>query len=220
MKLLDRNRATRPACLDSFQHGRDTWGHPDMGACRPVIRASLEQMQGKLCAYCEGSLDSLGQHIEHFWDRDRYPQRTFDWHNMYWSCDRGDSCGRFKDNHASSFHPADLVDPCTDDPDAYFVFGSDGFVEVRDDISAREKYRAAETLRVFNLNLDYNHGGRSLCAERRRVLAQYLSQEPDLLQALEDLEPWEREELIQAEIASTATQPFGTIIRHFFTQAP
>lgn len=219
MKRLDRSRATPPACLAAFQHGQDTWGHTAMGACRPVIRASLEQMQGRLCAYCEGSLDSLGQHIEHFWDRDRFPLHTFDWHNLYWSCDRDDTCGRFKDNHAGPFHPADLVDPCTDDPDAFFVFGSDGFVEVQHDLSPRDTVRAAETLRVFNLNLDHGHGGRSLCAERRRVLQQYQSQEPDLLQVLVDLDPADRDELIKEEIAQTATQPFGTIIRHFFTQA-
>jgi hypothetical protein len=65
MRKLDRASFATPPCLTNYQPGTHTWKdvtHAD----KAEIRQHLEQMQGRRCAYCEGSVDSLGQHIEHF----------------------------------------------------------------------------------------------------------------------------------------------------------
>lgn len=208
-------RGAEPTCLSQ---ATGNWASLGL-AYREDIRTKLRAMQGRLCAYCEGDLDALGQHIEHLWCRHQYPQKMFDWHNLFLSCDRSDSCGTFKDKKkegAGPYNPADLVDPCVDDPDMFFQFRRDGRVEVREGLNARDHTRAEETIRVFNLNLDEGRGGRSLCAERRRVVDGYLDSNRGILEVLEGCEQQERDALIAAEIQATADQPFGTWVRHLF----
>ncbi len=213
MRRLDRERIPPPPCLARLTGGKDRWR--DAKPCRASIRRALEAMQGRRCAFCEGHLDQRGQHIEHLWPRHSHPQHTFDWDNLFWSCDQSDSCGHHKGNHAGRFDPAVLIDPTQDDPDAFLRIRRNGAIEPRPKLAEHARYRAAETVRVFNLNLD-RPGHRSLCARRRRVLRQYMAREPDLLEALEAFDPAERAEYIRAEIAATADEPFGSIIRHLF----
>lgn len=219
MRRLDRSRVAPPTCLDAFQHGRDNWQSDGVVQCKAEVRARLEEMQGRRCAYCEGDLDTLGQHIEHFRRKaaGHFPQLTFDWTNLFWSCDRKDSCGNFKEHGAGPYNVQDLVNPCEDDPDDFFRFRETGTVEARLDQPKAYQDRANETIRVFNLNLD-PCGGRSLCAERRRVLEWYKGSEPDILATLEEWPAEDRMMFIQNEIAATSKQPFGTVIRHFFQE--
>lgn len=188
-----------------------------MAPCKEQVRVQLEQMQGRLCAYCEGDLDALGQHIEHLWRKRDYGARTFDWTNLFWSCDRTDSCGHYKDSVAWPYDPAVLVNPCLHDPDQFFRVRADGHIDARGDLSPTDRHRAEETLRVLHLNLDHDHGGRSLCAQRRRMLNAYLGQDPDLLTMLDELDEEERMAWIESELAETSAWAFSTIIRHFFT---
>lgn len=215
MKALARGAA--PACLAGLRHGVHSWNMTDVPpSSRAQIWTHLDQMQGGLCAYCEGSLAQLGRHIEHRCARNDEPRRTFDWSNLYGSCDRGDCCGIFKDGEACPYNHVDLLDPCVDEPDDYFVIRPSGQIEPRSDLSERDKHRALETLRVFNLNLDVTKGGRSLCAERRRVLERYLKPAPDILAELSSWSEEDREEYINHELEAKRFEPFSSIIRHFF----
>ncbi|MGK4007144.1 retron system putative HNH endonuclease [Sorangium sp. So ce1036] len=200
-----------PPCLAGYRHGTHTWAHVD-AADKGAIRAALEQMQGRRCAYCEGDLEALGKHIEHFRRKHAFPHLTFAWVNLYWSCDQRDSCGRHKDHDAGPHNPDDLVDPCVDDPDRFFRFRSDGTIDVRPGLSASDVRRARETLRVFNL--DPAHG--RLRSMRRRVLEGYCARETGILEFLEGLTPEDRRTIISEELACTSGEPFSTIIRHFF----
>ena len=211
MRKLDRAAVAAPPCLGRYKHGQDNWNAVDHSE-RQQIRDALERMQGRRCAYCEGPLDELGQHIEHFRSRDRHSTLTFAWTNLYWSCDRHDSCGRYKDHDARPYVPDDLIDPCFDDPDRFFRFHSDGTIAVRHDLPAADRRRAVETLRVFNL--DPGHG--RLRSMRQRVAEAYQAVEMGILDALIDCSEAERREFIEDEIARTADQPFSTVIRHFF----
>ncbi|MDF5828215.1 TIGR02646 family protein [Pseudomonas aeruginosa] len=49
---------------------------------RSGIWAKLDTMQGQRCAYCEALMSETNRHIEHFRQRGRYPQGTFDWSNL------------------------------------------------------------------------------------------------------------------------------------------
>lgn len=214
MRRLDRGPA--PSCLAAFVGGRDPWDHrknPALAACKTAIRAGLDAMQGRRCAYCEGDLAERGQHIEHFRSRHQRPQATYAWDNLFLSCDASDSCGRHKDRVE---HDADdLIDPCLDDPDVFLKVRSDGFIEPRPRIDPEARRRAVETVRVFNLNLD-RPGHRSLCARRREVLRMYQAREPGIMEALADFSAADRADFIRSELAATAGEQFSTIIRHFF----
>lgn len=218
MHKLDRASVPAPMCLARFRPGANKWDDvltPD----KEQIRACLQQMQGRRCAYCEASLDTFGQHIEHF-RRKGIPQSqhlTFTWSNLFWSCDKDECCGRHKDSTpiTNSYNPNDLIDPCSDDPDNFFRFLSNGTIQVRSGLTASDQKRATETLRVFNLNPE---NGR-LRSMRQRALEAYTCLNHGVIEDLAVFTEDERNAYIASEIAQTANDPFCTVIRHFFEAA-
>lgn len=211
MRELDRASVAHPACLAKYQHGTHNWD--DLSAAdKEEIRKRLEEMQRRCCAYCEGSLDVLGQHIEHFRRRHQghFPELTFVWINLYWSCDQQDSCGCYKDHGAGAYDVNDLIDPCVDDPDVFFRFRSDGTISIRHGLQAHDRHRAEETLRVFNLNPQFGR----LRNMRKAVLSGYVSMVDDAVGfTTNDLQ-----ELFKNELVESASLPFSTAIRHVLTE--
>lgn len=208
MHFLDRSTIQAPSCLTKYQHGGDRWDDVTPQD-KDEIRCCLEKLQEGRCAYCEGSLDELKRHIEHFRTRHHFPTLTFAWDNLFWSCDGADSCGKHKDNHATPYNPADLIDPSRDNPDDFFQFLSNGTIEVRPE-SSPAKQRAAETLRILNLNTN------RLKNMRSRAVQGYLDTNHGILEVLEQFSPTERDECICDELKSVEHDPFFTTIRHFF----
>lgn len=209
MQRLNRNACTVPGCLANYQHGVHTWDNVNSQS-KTEIRSQLELMQGHRCAYCEGPLDALGQHIEHFRRKRHFPQFTFDWNNLYWSCDQSDSCGHYKDRGAGSYNVSELIDPCTDDPDQYFLFRSDGTISIRTGLSPADQRRADETLRVFNLNPKWGR----LRNMRKGAVSPYVS----LVDGAIDLTVVELQQFFSDELAQAVTSPFYTAIRHVLTE--
>lgn len=211
MRQLNRAAVLEPPCLATYNHGAQTWGDvtvPD----RQQIHVGLEQMQGRRCAYCEGSIDDLGQHIEHFRRRRDYPALTFDWSNLFWSCDQTDSCGHFKDSGAGAYDPAELVNPCEDDPDRFFVFRADGTISVRNGLSAPDEHRACETLRVFSLNPQWGR----LRNMRQAAVSGYVDSANDAFDA--GLTPADIRAYFAQELQAAHDLPFYTAIRHVLTE--
>jgi uncharacterized protein (TIGR02646 family) len=209
MHKLNRNGVASPACLANYQHPAQNWddvGTPD----KNEIRAQLELMQGRRCAYCEGPLDALGQHIEHFRRKKHFPDFTFTWANLYWSCDQTYSCDHYKDRGAGAYNVNDLIEPCVDDPDQFFRFRSDGTISVRQGLPAAARHKAEETLRVFNLNPKWGR----LRNMRKAALSTYVSLvDSDLGYSVNDLQEFFSDELSQAVM-----QPFYSAIRHVLTE--
>lgn len=208
MRKLDRSAALAPPCLQHYRHGRHNWTHVDPTA-KTQIREHLAQMQGNCCAYCEGRLDELGQHIEHFRSRHRFSELTFTWANLFASCDQDDSCGHWKEKQ-KRYDPDDILNPCVDDPDEFFRFRSDGSIDIRRDLDEKRKHRARETLRVFNL--DVHHGRLHLM--RRRYLAGFAPMVADV----HGVSAAELQELFAAELLAAESGPFYTAVRHVLTQ--
>ncbi len=151
MHKLDRPGA--PACLARFQYGRDNWSDvaPD---AKSEIWQQLDKMQQERCAYCERKINTganKNAHIEHFRQRGRYPQGTFDWDNIFGSCNQENSCGKNKDR-LPAYNHEDLIKMDVEDPDDFFLFISDGTISIRSDLSDHDKHRATETLRIFNID--------------------------------------------------------------------
>jgi uncharacterized protein (TIGR02646 family) len=211
MRQLNRAVVVEPACLGIYQHGRHNWDDVTCGD-KAQIRQQLEQMQGRRCAYCEGSLDALGNHIEHFRRKGHghFPHLTFSWGNLFWSCDQKDSCGHNKDHGAGTYAVNDLVDPCADNPDAFFRFRSDGTIDIRSGLQASDTHKAKETLRVFNLNPQWGR----LRNMRKAAVAGYVS----LVDGCIGLSASDLQDFFKDELTAAAALPFFTAIRHVLTE--
>ncbi len=209
MRKLDRTDIAAPACLANYSHPANCWD--DVSAAdKGEIGVQLEQMQGRRCAYCEGPLDGLGHHIEHFRRKAQFPPLTFAWANLYWSCDQTDSCGHYKDHGAGPYNVDELVEPCVHDPDRFFRFRSDGTINVRPGLVPEDQHRAAETLRVFNLNPQFGR----LRNMRKAAVSVYVSMvDRDL-----GFSPNELSEFFRDELQAAVTEPFYTAIRHVLTE--
>ena len=201
-------RGVAPACLAGFRHGLHSWSA--LGTAEKAeIWNQLEQMQGARCAYCEANIGAGLRHIEHLRQRGRYPQGTFDWANLFGSCNREDSCGKHKDS-CGAYNSGDLLKPDVDEPDDYFVFVSDGTITPRADLSSFQLRRATETLRIFNL--DAQSG--ALRHMRRSAAAGYLQTADELGEPAQHYPEHEWLPLLHSELAATAHLPFATSIRH------
>lgn len=211
MYKLDRTSASRPTCLDHYHYPENSWDELTDDD-KKQIRASLQQMQGNRCAYCEGRIYH-GGHIEHFRRKNpkHFPQKTFAWDNLFLSCDSLDHCGHYKDRRdAPPYNPDDLIKPDVNDPDTFLYFHSSGEVLPRTSPNATETHRAEKTICVFNLNC-----GR-LTAERRRTIRAYIAGEPGILDELMQWDQQLRQDYINQEIAANRNKPYATVIRHFF----
>lgn len=204
MRKLERGAA--PACLASYRHGRDNWSQVTPQE-KAMIWTALEQMQGLYCAYCESPISIENRHIEHFYQRNRAPALTFSWANLFGSCNHKASCGKYKDE-LPAYRPADLIKPDIDDPAHFLLFVSDGSVAVREKLDQDDQRRAAETIRIFNLNGPLKHA-------RRNAIAGYIQVEMEAQEMLQE-SIWSRAEFdqyIDDVLASTIDLPFSAAIR-------
>lgn len=203
-------RSSEPSCLGHYTHGQDNWGSLSLDD-KEGIRVQLECMQGRRCAYCECSLRDHGQHIEHFLQKGENPTVTFDWDNLFWSCNRQDSCGKRKDQSTRSYRKQDLIKPDVENPEKFFHFISDGTIQIRiEDESSSDYSRAEETLRIFNL--DARHG--ALRSMRSGACAGYKQTGDDMAKLLADHSPEECLQYVIEELDATRGQPFATAIKH------
>jgi len=206
-------RGAAPLCLRNYRYNRDTWSNgTPTSAEKCEIWQELYAMQGNRCAYCEAAIALGGQHIEHFRQRSRYPQGTFQWDNLFGSCNRQDTCGKHKDG-CGPYNHQDLIKPDVEDPDKYFIFVTDGTIKVREGLPANDKHRAEETLRIFSL--DHDNG--PLRHMRKRASAGYLQTAEEIKNIANEFPPEDWLPLLMAEIAATSQHPFATAIRHALT---
>ena len=201
-----------PGGLNKYRHGRDSWsGESPTADERLVIWEKRIAMQGERCAYCEAKIAVDDRHIEHFRQRSRYPQGTFQWSNLFGSCNRQGTCGDHKDK-CGAYNHTHLIKPDEEDPDDFLVFDPSGGVSPKKGLSPPHLQRAEETIRILNLK----NGG--LPRMRFNAAYGYLqtveewaeleSQFPE-----EEWRPIVEQELAQ-ELANTAHLPFATAIRH------
>ena len=209
MHKLDRTAVPAPPCLALYHHGAQNWGDV-LPAHKREVRMHLQELQGRRCAYCEASLDWFGQQVEHFRPKSRFPALTFAWTNLFWSCDCSDHCGHFKENRAGPYDPDDLIDPTVDDPEHFLLFFSDGSIRLRQGLSDAQRYRANETLRVFNL--DAEHG--PLRHMRKAHCTGYLQIGMEIAELAQSSPRDEWLPFLEDELASTRTLPFATAVKH------
>ena len=202
------NRPPAPLCLNRYRHGQNNWGDVKSNE-KTEIWAGLNEMQSNRCAYCECAIrtgrDNHHAHIEHFRQRSCHPQGTFDWYNLFGSCNRADSCGKHKDKQ--TYNHYDLIKVDQENPEHYFRFEPDGQVVPADNLEPHEIQRAKATIRVFNLN-------GSLRQIRKTYVKGYQQTAEELLGFAEIFDEEDWRPLLEQELQAIAGQPFETAIRH------
>ena len=205
-------RGIAPACLATYQHGRDNWNAVTKIE-RSTIWTEIEIMQAKRCGYCEADISNGQKHIEHFCQKGRDPTVTFLWSNLFGSCQREGSCGKHKDN-CEVYNPADLIKPDMDDPEHFFVFVSDGTIAIRQNLSAPDQQRANETLRIFNLDAERG----PLRRMRQQAAAGYIQTSEEFCALADEYPEKEWRPLLDQELTSIINFPFFTAIKHVLTR--
>lgn len=205
-------RAACPDCLNKYRHGRDNWETLRSNPEDVVqVRQVLDAMQEGMCAYCEAALGDAW-HIEHFWPKEasggQHRRKTFDWHNLFGSCNRKHTCGTHKDEDGKPYNPVDVIDPCRENPDNFLFFAQDGTVQPIVGLANPALRRAQETIRVFNLNAPV------LRQQRAQVVRTLLNSEPDVVEILAQCVPDERWAWVQDLLGDYCNGGFMTPIRH------
>ncbi len=211
MKKLQRGLA--PACLSQFTHGANDWDDVS-SADKTQIWLELDAMQGQRCAYCEGSIGEGHRHIEHFRQKGRDPTLTFVWNNLFGSCNREESCGKYKDK-CKVYPPAVLIKPDIEDPEHYFVFDPHGGISPRTGLNTADSKRAQETIRIFNLNGSLRGIRRNQLKRHAKIAKEWAElagsgDDPELMALIL--------QEIEQELAATAHLPFSTAIKHVLTR--
>lgn len=191
--------------------GIPDWDHFP-GEARKAVRDELLLMQNFRCAYCERKLhdasseeeDKWDGHIEHFRRkaRDFYPELTFVWDNLFYSCKTGATCGRYKDHHIDNPEQKEhynlLIDPCKDNPEDFLAFDDRGNIFVRSNLSEEDKKRAEFTMKVFRLDDTVLTQERRACLKKHEWMKNY---------PVEDIKNY---------LAYLRDEPFVTAIFHYF----
>ncbi|MGO2452623.1 retron Ec78 anti-phage system effector HNH endonuclease PtuB [Pseudomonas taetrolens] len=211
VRHLDR-QDDPPSGLRRYRHGQDAWS----ATCptqeeRRAIWLELDLMQGSRCAYCEGPMGEGNRHIEHFRQRRSYPQGTFDWSNLFGSCNRAGTCGKAKDQ-CGTYPPGMLIKPDIEDPDAFLVFTPGGTVEPRAGLSVGDHLRASETIRILALDGALNQIRRAELCGYIQTMEYFV----EYAEAFPDEEDWVEE--LEREVRETAHLPYATAIRHVLTR--
>jgi uncharacterized protein (TIGR02646 family) len=199
-----------PAGLTNYRHGQHNWSLNSPNAIeRAEIWEKLDLMQGHRCAYCEIEIKDGDRHIEHYRQKRSYPQGTFEWANLFGSCNRLDTCGKHKDTCGAYLH-TQVIKPDLEDPEDFLVFSPDGSISAREKLSEIDRNRAVETIRVFGLN-------NTLRQIRRSQLTGYIQTAEAFAELAEifPMDEWLPE--FEKELAAIAHLPFATAIKHVLT---
>jgi len=131
----------------------------------PVIRITtrkyiLENEQFNQCAYTELPLKykNNNSHIEHLKRKDSafFPELTFEWSNLFVSCNFDDFGGKYKDMtylKGKSRKDNELIlNVSLENPSAFFDLKEYGELTIKEGLNANEKMKAKITIDAFNLN--------------------------------------------------------------------
>lgn len=118
--MIKLERTFTPTCLrppevkrltDEFKAtGKTVWNIEQ-------LKLALLKTSHNKCAYCECDLTSESKYVEveHFLNKDRYPDHVLSWENLLPSCKR---CNGSKGSHDIKFAP--MIDPYFVDPQQHF----------------------------------------------------------------------------------------------------
>lgn len=212
------SRGAAPTCLANYRHGLNNWGDVTSDE-KKEIWVEIKKMQGQRCAYCEKEIDGNKRHIEHFHQKEHKqkghnPKVTFQWSNLFGSCNQEETCGKYKDRQ--KYDSQHLIKPDEENPEDFLFFTKDGSIHPRKIKRMQDQInRAIETIRIFHLDF--------LPLERMRAsaVAGYIQTAEAIAAMANELpeDEWRplAKESLAKEVAATAHLPFATAIKHVLT---
>lgn len=219
MKKLVRGNA--PLCLAQFRHGQDNWSVISKYSFGKDIWEKLNIMQNGFCAYCECTIhknNNFKGHIEHFIQKDKDPCLTFDWGNLFGSCNNPDRCGKYKDNNplAKKIDLSKVCKPDDMDSSKLILFLNSGKVRPRNNLTTQEIELADNTIAVFNLN-----GDSTLSNSRKSAILGEKSLVDAYWKELANDENGELSEILEAELFDAIVRiekaQHSTALAHLWT---
>lgn len=134
---------------------------------KPDVIARLKEDFHNKCYICEMK-DLQDPNVEHLYPHKngKYPERKFDWENLFWSCGH---CNGVKNN---SKYDGGILDCCRQDPEKYLYFrmkNNDVNIEVADSADEELKRTALLITETFSLK---NTGMRTYASDERLRLLQ------------------------------------------------
>lgn len=147
MKQLNKDGS--PVWLEQFKVHNHPQHWNDLNEIRQALRQHILEEQGNCCAYTEIHLSSVENcHIDHYYTRNLYPEKTFDYNNMLVSCNSENYAAKYKDKQIKRKEDySGLIHPVNDNPSEYIEFTLTGRV-VATDNHPKGEY----SISVFNLN--------------------------------------------------------------------
>lgn len=118
-----------------------------------LLLPTLQEMTNCHCSFCDGfPLDALGETIEHFRSKSRYPLLSYFWGNLFYCCHH---CQKSKGENPERL----LLKPDAADYsfEKYFLFDYiTGNIEINPALSSEtEKAKAKNIIKLYGLN-EYN----------------------------------------------------------------
>lgn len=160
MVKIERSFPAPPSLAEEAKKAAGKYDKPD------VIEQLRKDFHNK-CYICEmkGLQDPNVEHLLPH-KNGKYPERKFDWENLFWSCAH---CNGIKN---SSKYDKGIIDCCKQDPERCLSFQlnyNDVIVEVSDLTNDRQKRTALLVMEVFSLK---NTGMRTYTSDKRLKLLQ------------------------------------------------
>jgi len=160
--------------LDKFINDNNIKFHPwdkfvenaEGSEIKKTLTTHLFNEQKGLCIYCEQSLNPNNKilsnyaHLEHIKpkERNKFPQHTFDYHNLTVSCN-GFDCSKYSNKKqfcghkkSSQFKEKTFLDPTKlKDIDKYFDFTIEGNIKPAKNLELDEQQKAEDMIKLLDL---------------------------------------------------------------------
>ncbi len=159
--MIQIDKAPYPEFLNFVQKNNpQNWEGLDAAVRTNTRKYILEDEQSNQCAYTELPLEyeKNNSHIEHLKRKDSafFPELTFEWSNLFVSCNSDDFGGKYKDEKylkgKTKEDNALIINPSLENPNQYFELKNWGELTIKADLQGIAKTKAEETIKAFNLN--------------------------------------------------------------------
>ncbi len=116
-----------------------------------LLRNELKILTNGHCSFCDGYPlnDTSKETIEHYFPKAEYKDRTYEWGNLFYTCDK---CQSYSNSHRSFVYTLKMDDEDYSF-DRYFWFDAEsGEVRVYENLSEKEKNDAINFLERYGIN--------------------------------------------------------------------
>lgn len=142
------------------KHKPQNWDSLDSGVRTNTRKYILENEQFNQCAYTELHLkyENNNSHIEHLKRKSSafFPELTFEWSNLFVSCNSDDFGGKYKDETylkgKSKVDNKLILNVSLEKPKDFYKLTNWGELLLKDVLKGIEKSKAEKTIEAFNLN--------------------------------------------------------------------